>query len=112
MASHSPVCLLGFCGLTPVSVTMLRVSILLEVSLCFLFSFFLLYNYFFSLFFPSLKIYLWLCWVFIAVWALCSCGEWGDPLAVVHGRPTVWLLLLRGTGSRRLNFSSCSPRGL
>ena len=54
MASHSPVGLLGFCCLTPASVKMLIISILLEVSLCFLCSFFLLYHYyFFSLFFSA-----------------------------------------------------------
>ena len=45
--------------------------------------------------------------------AFSSCGEWGLLFIVVRGLLIVagfslWLLLLRSTGSRRPGFSSCS----
>ena len=48
-----------------------------------------------------LFIYLWLCWVFVSVRGLSSCGKWG-PLFIAVRRPLTIAasLLLRSTGSR------------
>ena len=54
--------------------------------------------------------FLWLCWVFIAVWvfSINSCGEQGGySLLQCTGFSLRWLLLLQSTGSRHLGFISC-----
>ena len=49
-------------------------------------------------------IYIWLCWVFTAAWAFCSCGEQGMcPLVVVVRLPRC-----RAGALGRLGFNSRS----
>ena len=49
--------------------------------------------------------YLWLCWVFVAVWPFSSCGEWGysvcGALAAHCGFPCCRAQALRSTGCSR-----------
>ena len=66
-----------------------------------------------AIFFWALFIYVWLCWVFIALHELSlvtvvgGCSRLGCT-----GLPLCWLLLLWSMGSRYTGFSSCASRGL
>ena len=61
-------------------------------------------NYLFTFFF-------WLCWVFVAVWTSCSCGEWGCSLVAAR-----WLLVtvasFAETSSGCVDFRSCGSWAL
>ena len=54
---------------------------------------------------PSLFIYLWLPWVFVAARGLAASGGYSSLRCA--GFSLWWLLLLRSTGSRCTGFSSC-----
>ena len=66
----------------------------------------------------SLNLYLllicfWLCWVFAAVRVfLYSYGEWGLPCICGVQASHCEVLLLQGTGCRRIGFSSCGSQDL
>ena len=67
-----------------------------------------LFIYLFNLF-----IYLWLCWVFVAVRGLCLVAASGGYSSLkCAGFSLRWLLVLRSTGSRCAGFSSCGSRAL
>ena len=58
-------------------------------------------------------VYLWLCWVFIAVRGLSLVEASGVYSSLqCAGFSLRWLLLLQSTGSRRAGFSSCGSRAL
>ena len=56
-------------------------------------------------------IYFWLCWVFVAVWALAVASRGYSSLQWA-GFSLLWLLLLWSTGSRRTGFSRCGSWAL
>ena len=58
-----------------------------------------------------LFIYLWLCWVFVAVRGLSLVAASGGYSSLrCAGFPLRWFLLLQSTGSRRAGFSSFGSR--
>ena len=60
-----------------------------------------------------LFIYFWLHWVFVAAHGLSLVVASGGYSSLrCAGFSLRWLLLLRGTGSRRVGFSSCSTQAL
>ena len=68
---------------------------------------------FFKKYISILFICFWLCWVFVAARGLSLVAASGDySLLQCAGFSLRWLLLLRGTGSRRVGFSSCGSRAL
>ena len=74
---------------------------------------FLKFIYFkkFYLFKIYLFIYLWLRWVFVAARGLSLVVASGGYASLwCTGFSLWWLLLLRSTGSRRVDFSSCGTR--
>ena len=67
----------------------------------------LVFSYFFNTFI-YLFIYLWLCWVFVAVrWLSLVAASGGYSSLQCTGFLLCWLLLLQSTGSRRAGFSNC-----
>ena len=55
--------------------------------------------------------YFWLCWVFVAVWAFSSCGEWGSTL-FPYEDPVSWIgrLILYHSATRAAPVYSLTAR--
>ena len=67
--------------------------------------------YYLFIFKIYLFIYLWLCWVFVAVRGLSLVAVCGASSRLwCTGFSLQWLLLLQSTGSRCAGFSSCGTR--
>ena len=61
----------------------------------------------------NLLIYFWLRWIFVAVFGLSLVAVSGGYSSLQYaGFSLRWLLLLRSTGSRQGDFSSCGSRAL